>query len=708
MPFYTDDQVGPVNFGLQDFKPTYGQSLSNTMGDTFAGNPTAIGINLLDVHSRNDEAGERLSNYDAEAVIKQAGVRGLKVADGQYNRQALDIIIERKRQEQMRADISARTEYSWAGTPVRALATVAGSILDPVNIAAAFVPVVGEARVGAMLGNTAAGSLERAGARALIGVAEGGVGAALVEPLIYAGRTQLQDDYHMSDSLTNIAFGAALGGGLHVTAGILADKFRASDPYARFQGLDQNQVRTVLDFERGLTGDITPAQIKAATDQWTPEMRSAAGFGAKVEAAADAAPARAGGAIDIPRSMSREDFKALYEAYPQRVTESIASRVGERDRPDLPFRKLADTTPAGAYQLAARELADTMRGDLMGSAGNRAAPGEVAALKAQLAVIADKSSKLDALAAHVTPAVKEANPSRIQLPNMAGSWSRETMQKWEAPWAAAKRMAQDGKVTPADIAKIKKIGSGDQNLAPKKLADLVKEIKQRAAGPTKEEAAARQAIDEGKADLQAQRSAIEQKLETNRAASKAEQDIAAINSGKVPDAYHGQVLARAAQIQSQAAMLRAASETAASVIERATPEARQAAFRTALAQTVNGRMPDVDALVRGNFTLEQIKSTAARQAGADAMVLGDAAASKRATEQVNTAPKDTALPEAEADLKRVTESLTELKKNLEQSGMTPERTKEIMDQLKPFDDELAKADNYRAAAKAAAICGLRG
>lgn len=633
MPFFTDDKVGPVNYGLQDFKPTYGQSLGATFSETLASNPSSLGFSLYDVNQRNKESGERLTAYDAEAVIKDAGVQGLKVQDGQYNRQALDMIVERKRQETIRNDVMSRTEYSWGGTPVRALATVAGAVLDPVNIAAAFVPVVGEARIASMLGRTVAGSLERASARAAIGVAEGGVGAALVEPLNYYGHTQLQDDYHMSDSLLNIAFGAALGGGLHVTGGLLADKFRASDPYARFSGLDQSQAKTVLDFEHGI-GSMTPDQVAAATKDWTPKMREASGLGPKV---ADAVPeATQSGVLDIPRGLSKEDFKALYEQYPKQVLESIAARVGERDFPDLPFKKLADTTPEGARQAAARELADMMRADLLGTAGNRAAPGEVAELKVQLATLTQHAAQVD---------------------------------------------------------------TGFKPLA--------KELQNQGMSRKQAESEARKQLGVLKDELNGQRAAIEQKLDTNRSAAQAEKDLADLANGKVPGSMGVRVQDRANEILAHAAMLRATQQSAASVVDAVTPEVRQAAFRAALAHAVDGRMPDVDALVRGDYTLDQIKSVAARQASGDSLAVGDVQASKNAAEQLRTAPKDTGLVEAEAALASVSERLNDLKTNLEQNGMDPARTAAFIDQMKPFDDEIAKADNYRAAAKAAAICGLR-
>jgi hypothetical protein len=93
--------------------------------------------------------------------------------------------------------------------------------VDPLNIASAFIPVVREARFAAW-----ARSFGPTAARFGRGTIEGAAGAAMVEPLILAAATQEQADYDMTDSLLNLAFGTALGGGLHVGGGALADVVR--------------------------------------------------------------------------------------------------------------------------------------------------------------------------------------------------------------------------------------------------------------------------------------------------------------------------------------------------------------------------------------------------------------------------------------------------------------------------------------------------
>jgi hypothetical protein len=106
---------------------------------------------------------------------------------------------------------------------------VAGSVLDPLNIASAFIPAVGTARAA-----TLASRYGKNGSRAMVGAIDGAVGAAVVEPLVIGAAIAEQDkDYGLMDSFLNIAVGSALGGGLHVGFGAISDKINRLPPKTR-------------------------------------------------------------------------------------------------------------------------------------------------------------------------------------------------------------------------------------------------------------------------------------------------------------------------------------------------------------------------------------------------------------------------------------------------------------------------------------------
>lgn len=163
--------------------------------------------------------GKMLAPKDAERWASERGMQGLFKFDRPYARQELEILERRKRAELRRQSILSRAE---GGGAARFGVSLAASMVDPLNIASAFVPVVGEARYARML-QAAVGASGRAGVRAGVGAVEGLAGAAMLEPLNYAARAQEQADWRVSDSMTNVLFGGAFGSVLHTGGGALAD-----------------------------------------------------------------------------------------------------------------------------------------------------------------------------------------------------------------------------------------------------------------------------------------------------------------------------------------------------------------------------------------------------------------------------------------------------------------------------------------------------
>src|SRR5690606_34825012 len=165
-----------------------------------------------------------LTAEQARARIKEEGL-DLTVDDTGIRAGALDILIERKRAEVQRKLILDNAPASTV--PVQLLAGFGASVLDPINIASAFVPVVGEARYASMLAS-ATSRAARLGVRGRVGALEGAVGAAIVEPLVLYASAQDQADYGAVDSLLNVAFGSVMGGGLHSAGGYISDVRRGT------------------------------------------------------------------------------------------------------------------------------------------------------------------------------------------------------------------------------------------------------------------------------------------------------------------------------------------------------------------------------------------------------------------------------------------------------------------------------------------------
>lgn len=163
----------------------------------------------------------------AEEANERGGELGLNF-DGPIPERALQIMIERKERERYRQHVLSRRRQG--------LGTAAGDLffgfaigaVDPLNVASAFIPIVGQARFAAM-----AGRVGTTGARLARGGMEGAVGAAVVEPLVYGSARFEQADYTLNDSLLNVAFGTVLGGGLHAGFGALGDALSLTSPKTR-------------------------------------------------------------------------------------------------------------------------------------------------------------------------------------------------------------------------------------------------------------------------------------------------------------------------------------------------------------------------------------------------------------------------------------------------------------------------------------------
>ena len=104
---------------------------------------------------------------------------------------------------------------------------LAGSLLDPLNIASAFIPSIGLSRLSVIGSRTG-------GHKFMTGVTDGAIGAAVVEPLVIGAAAAEQDrEYGLMDSFLNVALGSALGGGLHWGVGKLTDRINKAPPQTR-------------------------------------------------------------------------------------------------------------------------------------------------------------------------------------------------------------------------------------------------------------------------------------------------------------------------------------------------------------------------------------------------------------------------------------------------------------------------------------------
>lgn len=209
--------------GLDSIEAGTGEVLAATAGSAWAG---SIGPRAWEWATRSfTDQGATLQPEEANARF---GMPGLKF-DRPVTEHVAQALRDGREAEARRQTIIARRGdgmlTSGLGRGVVAFAT---AMVDPINIGAALIPFVREARMAQLLGTTSVTA-----ARAAAGAASGALGMAVLEPAEYAlGRAEF-NDRHMTETLGAIAFGGVLGGGLHVLGGAVADAVRGRSAVER-------------------------------------------------------------------------------------------------------------------------------------------------------------------------------------------------------------------------------------------------------------------------------------------------------------------------------------------------------------------------------------------------------------------------------------------------------------------------------------------
>jgi len=235
---------GLASQGLSAYPATTADVMAATAADAWARNPTPSLLRWLgrqwDSQTAEIDSTLGLDTPPSSTILtpkdanERFGIEGkLKFEEDTPASVAQDLY-DLKRKELYRQEIFARAQGGFGEGIAKFATGLAVSAFDPLNIASAFVPVVGQARYALWLKRAtesaeAAGrsaAIARAGVRAGVGAIEGAAGAALVEPIVYGVARSEQADYDATDSLLNIAFGGIIGGGLHAGLGRLGDVIR--------------------------------------------------------------------------------------------------------------------------------------------------------------------------------------------------------------------------------------------------------------------------------------------------------------------------------------------------------------------------------------------------------------------------------------------------------------------------------------------------
>lgn len=217
MSFGLDPLRQVRNVGVDQYRAGLGEYLDAVASDAWAAGPLASMGRMVDVA----EAGA-LAKRRGETLLtpKEASDRGRELGlrfEEPIAESAYEVLAESKRRQLANESVFKRARAEDGYGTVEWLLAGGTEFLtmaaDPLNIASAFVPVVREARFAAW--SARFGALPATLAR---GAIEGAAGQALLEPIIWADKAQVGDEYSMLDTLVSLSFGGGLGVVLHGAA----------------------------------------------------------------------------------------------------------------------------------------------------------------------------------------------------------------------------------------------------------------------------------------------------------------------------------------------------------------------------------------------------------------------------------------------------------------------------------------------------------
>lgn len=204
---------------------------------------------------------ERVAGDRAREEAKARGVDAEIEPGSDIGRYELDGIIAAKLREKKRDAAFARSPGGLGALATEILGGVIGSAMDPVQGAASFIPVVGQAKYAMMLERAGASALGRAAVRVGVGAVEGAAGAAVLEPLNLLTAYRNQTRYGATDSFVNIVAGGVLGAGLHTIGGAVGDAVTGARRRAALASETRSRAAlagSVTALEDGRPLDVSP------------------------------------------------------------------------------------------------------------------------------------------------------------------------------------------------------------------------------------------------------------------------------------------------------------------------------------------------------------------------------------------------------------------------------------------------------------------
>ena len=259
------EQIGSA---LGNVKTTYFEAQGANIASSWDYNPTSSLFRLADQTEAYNESNIYLNK---DELNKQYADLGLFYEED-TREGVVNYLVNRKQIEQERASVVSRGPQNTYGTFF--LASLATNFADPINVGAAFVPIVGQTRFANMVARSGKNV-----ARLQRGFVEGFVGNLAVEPIVYGVAQSEQSDYDQYDAFFNIAAGGILGSSLHVGFGkigdVIAEKTGKPNVYQRLAAISPENQQELLRYSIGKTlrgekvdtGDLINSKTRIGDEQ---------------------------------------------------------------------------------------------------------------------------------------------------------------------------------------------------------------------------------------------------------------------------------------------------------------------------------------------------------------------------------------------------------------------------------------------------------
>ncbi len=274
----------PDDFGdlhASELHSSLGESLGAQAGDAFMGGSRTLyrgaqylaaqsgapqlneagagmgeGAGFVDPALTSIAPGPEVPIADAKARVKQEGLEDhLKLPDQPTIRPAvLDLMVADAHERQQYEAAVNRGPHGFLPGALGFATGIGAGMIDPVNIAAFSIPVLGEARYGQILARAGDSFVSRAAIKTGVGAAQGAVGGAALVPADWWLKTQDGQDYTFADALKSVALSAGMGAAFHAAGGFAGDLYRT--------GRGRPLAGTIEDLRtRALAGDAHAADL---------------------------------------------------------------------------------------------------------------------------------------------------------------------------------------------------------------------------------------------------------------------------------------------------------------------------------------------------------------------------------------------------------------------------------------------------------------